>query len=161
MSARFRVVERMSQSESAPAKINLTLEVLGRRADGYHELRSLVAFATDACDRLTLEAGVGPTEKAAATGPFGPGLSGANLVDEAVAAIARLLPNFDVGQLTLEKNLPVASGIGGGSADAAAAFVERELSPTGFARPRGNRADAWSRRSCLSEKSKRDDDGHR
>lgn len=120
LSARFRVVERMSQLEFAPAKINLTLEVLGRRSDGYHELRSLVAFATDASDRLTLEAG--PAAKTALTGPFGPGLSGANLIDEAVAAIARLLPNFTAGRLTLEKNLPVASGIGGGSADAAAAL---------------------------------------
>ncbi|MFT3732285.1 MAG: 4-(cytidine 5'-diphospho)-2-C-methyl-D-erythritol kinase [Hyphomicrobium sp.] len=106
--------------EFAPAKINLTLEVLGRRPDGYHELRSLVAFATDAGDRLKLD-----EEEASQTlteGPFATGLSGANLVDAAVAAVARLVPNFQPGRLTLEKNLPVASGIGGGSADAAAAL---------------------------------------
>lgn len=110
----------MSKLEFAPAKINLTLEVLGRRSDGYHELRSLVAFASDVGDRLTREAG--PTSKTEITGQFAAGLGDANLVDEAVAAISRLVPDFVPGRLTLEKNLPVASGIGGGSADAAAAL---------------------------------------
>jgi 4-diphosphocytidyl-2-C-methyl-D-erythritol kinase len=110
----------MSKSEFAPAKINLTLEVLGRRGDGYHELRSLVAFAGDAGDRLTL--GVGTDVKAKVEGPFGTGLGDANLVDDAIAAVSREVPNLNPGNLTLEKNLPVASGIGGGSADAAAAL---------------------------------------
>ncbi|MFA5956903.1 4-(cytidine 5'-diphospho)-2-C-methyl-D-erythritol kinase [Hyphomicrobium sp.] len=110
----------MSKLEFAPAKVNLTLEVLGRRADGYHELRSLVAFATDAGDRLTLQAG--PTSTTAVEGPFADGLNGANLIDKAVEAVSRLAPNSVPGRLTLEKNLPVASGIGGGSADAAAAL---------------------------------------
>jgi 4-diphosphocytidyl-2-C-methyl-D-erythritol kinase len=108
----------MSKLEFAPAKINLTLEVLGRRSDGYHELRSLVAFAADAGDRLTLESGSPAPTKI--EGPFADGLSGANLIDDAIASVSRLVPGFNPGHLTLEKNLPVASGIGGGSADAAA-----------------------------------------
>ncbi len=116
----------MSKSEFAPAKINLTLEVLGRRSDGYHELRSFVAFAADAGDRLTLSAEANPKTKV--EGPFGTGLGDANLVDDAVAAISRQVPNLNSGSLTLEKNLPVASGIGGGSADAAATL--RLLSAT-------------------------------
>jgi len=120
LGARFRTVDAMSKLEFAPAKINLTLEVLGRRTDGYHELRSLVAFAADAGDRLTLEPGPpGPTT---IEGPFADGLSGTNLVDAAVSSVSRLILGFNPGRLTLEKNLPVASGIGGGSADAAAAL---------------------------------------
>jgi 4-diphosphocytidyl-2-C-methyl-D-erythritol kinase len=110
----------MSKSEFAPAKVNLTLEVLGRRSDGYHELRSLVAFAHDAGDRVMLDLESGG--KTRIEGPFATGIGGANLVDDAVAAVSRLAPNCAFGGLTLEKNLPVASGIGGGSADAAAAL---------------------------------------
>lgn len=110
----------MPKVEFAPAKINLTLEVLGRRADGYHELRSLVAFASDAGDRLTLEPGGAPPTRV--EGPFGAAIAGANLVDAALATIKRLLPDFAPVGLTLEKSLPVASGIGGGSADAAASL---------------------------------------
>jgi len=110
----------MLNSEFAPAKINLTLEILGRRPDGYHEIRSLVAFAADAGDRLTL--GPKPFEKTELTGPFAAGIAGSNLVDKAVAALAAAAPDLVLGQLTLEKNLPVASGIGGGSSDAAAAL---------------------------------------
>jgi 4-diphosphocytidyl-2-C-methyl-D-erythritol kinase len=111
----------MSKLEFAPAKINLTLEVLGRRTDGYHELRSLVVFAADAGDRLTLQR-IAAFEYTTIEGPFADSLSGANLVDAAVAAVSRLVPNFNPGHFTLEKNLPIASGIGGGSADAAAAL---------------------------------------
>ena len=117
-SARFRVCKLMPKSEFAPAKINLTLEVLGRRADGYHELRSLVAFAADVGDRLILQSG--SPGKTQFEGPFASALGETNLVDSAVAAVSRHVPDLPAGQLTLEKNLPVASGIGGGSADAAA-----------------------------------------
>lgn len=110
----------MSKLEFAPAKINLTLEVLGRRADGYHELRSLVAFASTAADRLTLHSG--PTAPTVIEGPFSAGLDGLNLVDGAISAVSRAAPGIDLGRFTLEKNLPIASGIGGGSADAAAAL---------------------------------------
>jgi 4-diphosphocytidyl-2-C-methyl-D-erythritol kinase len=113
-------MECMSKLESAPAKINLTLEVLGRRADGYHELRSLVAFASTAADHLTLNSG--PTSATTVEGQFSAGLDGRNLVDAALDAISLALPGKEFGSFTLVKNLPVASGIGGGSADAAAAL---------------------------------------
>lgn len=106
--------------EFAPAKINLTLEILGRRSDGYHELRSLVAFAADAGDRLTLTGDTPALTKV--EGPFADALGHANLVDATVETLTRILPNVILGGLTLEKNLPVAAGIGGGSADAAAAL---------------------------------------
>ncbi|MBS0238312.1 MAG: 4-(cytidine 5'-diphospho)-2-C-methyl-D-erythritol kinase [Proteobacteria bacterium] len=106
--------------EFASAKINLTLEIHGRRSDGYHELQSLVAFARDVGDRLTLTPGTNAETKV--EGPFASGIGGVNLVDKAIAAIRQFAPGCNVGTLILEKNLPVASGIGGGSADAAAAL---------------------------------------
>lgn len=110
----------MSQSEFAPAKINLTLEILGRRADGYHELRSLVAFAQDAGDIVVLEPSANSGVET--TGPFAGDISGSNLVNKAIVAFAAKVPAMAPTRLRLEKNLPVASGIGGGSADAAAAL---------------------------------------
>ena len=107
--------------EQAPAKINLTLRVIGRRADGYHELESVVVFA--ACgDTLTLhqDQSVG----LAITGPYA-GACGAvadNLVLKAVTALRARVPDLKAGQFVLNKNLPVAAGIGGGSSDAAAAL---------------------------------------
>jgi 4-diphosphocytidyl-2-C-methyl-D-erythritol kinase len=107
--------------ETAHAKINLALHVRNRRADGYHELETLFAFAEDG-DGLS----VGPASQIGLTisGPFAAGLSVGedNLVIRAGRALAE---TFGVGQgaaLHLEKNLPIASGIGGGSADAAAAL---------------------------------------
>jgi 4-diphosphocytidyl-2-C-methyl-D-erythritol kinase len=107
--------------EQAPAKINLTLRVLGRRADGYHELESLVAFA-DLGDELTLDPGVSAT--LGVSGPFAAacGAGPDNLVLKAHAALAGRVPGLKGGRFQLEKNLPVAAGIGGGSADAAAAL---------------------------------------
>lgn len=108
-------------TETAPAKINLSLRVLGRRADGYHLLESLVVFA-DLADTLTLESA---GETALATGgPFaaasGP-LDG-NLVLKAVSALRARVPGLNAGRFLLQKNIPVAAGLGGGSADAAAAL---------------------------------------
>lgn len=120
--------------EAAPAKLNLYLHVTGRRADGYHELDSLVAFAefgdsialTPAAARVALRGAdlppAGP--RLAIAGPFGPALMGENpannLVMRAAHALAvRLGREADV-MIALTKALPVASGIGGGSADAAA-----------------------------------------
>lgn len=102
----------------APAKINLTLDVLGRRPDGYHELRSLVAFARDAADVVTLDL----TRPAGCdvTGPFGNSIAGQNLVAVTLAKLAVADAQLKLGHVTLTKNLPVAAGIGGGSADAAA-----------------------------------------
>jgi 4-diphosphocytidyl-2-C-methyl-D-erythritol kinase len=110
-------------SESAPAKINLALHVTGRRPDRYHELESLVVF-TDFSDEL--EAVEAPADTLKITGPFAAGLGAGetNLVMRAVAAFRSRWPDqVRTGlSLTLRKNLPVAAGLGGGSADAAAAL---------------------------------------
>ena len=111
----------MSFTTRAPAKINLSLHVLGRRQDGYHELESLVAFAGSG-DMLTLVPGPdltltvrGPTAAAAGDG-------GDNLVLKAARALANRRPGLTFGAFSLTKRLPVAAGIGGGSSDAAAAL---------------------------------------
>jgi 4-diphosphocytidyl-2-C-methyl-D-erythritol kinase len=108
-------------SEFAPAKINLHLHVTGRRDDGYHLLHSLVVFG-GVGDRLTVEAADGLS--LSVTGPFAAGLDGEadNLVLRAARALAEATGCKPAGRLVLEKNLPVSSGIGGGSADAAAAL---------------------------------------
>ena len=107
-------------AEFAAAKINLALHVLGRRADGYHELDSVVAFA-DVGDMLTLEPAMQTTLSVdgafAAAVPVTPD----NLVLKAYAALHAIHPLQPVS-FHLTKTLPVASGIGGGSADAAAAL---------------------------------------
>lgn len=100
--------------ERAPAKVNLTLHVTGQRADGYHLLDSLVVF-TDAGDRLEGRANAGRALEI--TGPEGAGLSAG--ADNLVLRAAKLMGASDFA-FQLQKNLPVASGIGGGSADAAA-----------------------------------------
>ena len=105
--------------EPAYAKINLTLEVLGRRSDGYHELRSLVAFAEDARDFVTLDADA--PLAVSASGPAAGEIDGENLILSLVRCLQETCSSLRVGQFHLEKHLPVASGIGGGSADAAAA----------------------------------------
>jgi 4-diphosphocytidyl-2-C-methyl-D-erythritol kinase len=111
-------------SEPAPAKVNLSLRVLGRRPDGYHELESLVMFAGGrAVDRVTLVPG----------GPLHFDLCGRgvdallhdgkpNLVVRAAEAALRACPRLMLGTFRLEKHLPTAAGLGGGSADAAAAL---------------------------------------
>ena len=107
--------------EKAPAKINLTLRVLGRRADGYHRLESLVVFA-DLADTLSLQPGVDAAFDI--TGPFAaacePGAG--NLVLKALAALRGRVAGLNTGRFLLVKNIPVAAGLGGGSADAAAAL---------------------------------------
>ena len=119
-------------SERAPAKVNLYLHVVGRRCDGLHLLESLVAFAeagdllhAEPADELSLEA----------IGPFAGAL--ANEADNLVLRAARALAPGQGARLVLEKNLPVAAGLGGGSADAAAALrllsrlwgIETDLGP--------------------------------
>ncbi|MBM3562730.1 MAG: 4-(cytidine 5'-diphospho)-2-C-methyl-D-erythritol kinase [Alphaproteobacteria bacterium] len=105
----------------APAKINLTLHILGRRQDGYHELESLVAFS-GAGDTLSLTLGgalsldiSGPTSSAVGVGDD-------NLVLRAARRLAEEVKGLRLGRFRLEKRLPVAAGIGGGSSDAAAAL---------------------------------------
>ncbi len=107
--------------EEARAKVNLTLRVVGRRVDGYHDLESVVAFA-DCADRLTLDQG--PQLKLTVSGPRAQdcGEVADNLVLKAVRLLGKRVPNLRSGTFTLEKVLPVAAGIGGGSADAAAAL---------------------------------------
>src|SRR4051794_4359528 len=106
----------------APAKVNLTLHVLGRRDDGFHELDSLVAFAGCAADSLTLEPGADLSIEV--SGPFadGAGPEADNLVIRAANAFAARAPDAVLGRFSLVKRTPVAAGLGGGSADAAAAL---------------------------------------
>src|SRR5262245_33606860 len=106
-------------SDIGRAKINLTLEVLGRRADAFHELKSLVAFANFG-DRLTLDPGDGLDLDL--EGPFAAALGPGNLILEAARAARTRVPDLRLGGFRLAKLLPVASGLGGGSADAAAAL---------------------------------------
>ena len=108
-------------SDEACAKVNLTLRVNGRRADGYHDLESVVAFA-DCADRLTLTPGsdldlkmLGPLAQAC-------GDTSDNLVLKAARLLGERVPDMKAGSFSLDKVLPVAAGIGGGSADAAAAL---------------------------------------
>jgi 4-diphosphocytidyl-2-C-methyl-D-erythritol kinase len=107
--------------ESAPAKVNLTLRVLGRRVDGYHDIESLVAFA-DAADRLALTPGDALTLTVVGPGAAQIGAEADNLVTKAARALAARVPDLSAGAFRLEKNLPVAAGLGGGSVDAAAAL---------------------------------------
>lgn len=105
----------------APAKINLSLHVLGRREDGLHDLESLVAFA-GAGDNIRLIPD-GPL-RLTVSGPTAPsaGPDTDNLVLKAARALAERVPGLALGAFHLVKRLPVAAGIGGGSSDAAAAL---------------------------------------
>jgi 4-diphosphocytidyl-2-C-methyl-D-erythritol kinase len=106
--------------EIARAKVNLALHVLGRRADGFHELDTLFAF-TEAGDGL--EAAPDDKLRLEIVGPFAQGLQpGDNLVLRAAEALKRLYSVDQGAALRLDKRLPVAAGLGGGSADAAAAL---------------------------------------
>jgi 4-diphosphocytidyl-2-C-methyl-D-erythritol kinase len=107
--------------EDGRAKVNLTLRVVGRRVDGYHDLESVVAFA-DCADRLTLTSG--PELSLKTTGPLAEacGETADNLVLKAARLLAEGVPDLKLGEFILDKVLPVAAGIGGGSADAAAAL---------------------------------------
>ncbi|MFZ2068655.1 MAG: 4-(cytidine 5'-diphospho)-2-C-methyl-D-erythritol kinase, partial [Xanthobacteraceae bacterium] len=107
--------------ETAPAKVNLTLRVLGRRPDGYHDLQSLVAFA-DVGDTLRLVPGDGLTLAVHGPSAAQAGLDADNLVLKAASALASSIVGVRLGAFELEKVLPVAAGLGGGSADAAAAL---------------------------------------
>lgn len=105
--------------EIAWAKLNLTLHVLGRRPDGFHSIESLVAFA-----------GVGDTVELnpldgldlRIEGPFAAALDGGNLITKAAEVAKAKAPGLTLGSFRLVKVLPVAAGLGGGSADAAAAL---------------------------------------
>ncbi len=108
-------------TEAAHAKVNLYLHVTGKRADGYHLLDSLAVFAGIA-DRIGFAASDSLT--LTVTGPFAPSLAteSDNLVLRAARFLAEAHGAPAAAALTLEKQIPIASGIGGGSADAAAAL---------------------------------------
>lgn len=118
----------------APAKVNLTLHVTGRRGDGYHLIDSLVVFA-DVADQLT----VAPASdlRLSVSGPFAQGVptDQRNLVLRAALTLQRVRNVTQGAAITLEKRLPNAAGIGGGSADAAA--VIRLLAQLWGVRPLG------------------------
>ena len=107
--------------EDGRAKVNLTLRVVGRRVDGYHDLESVVAFA-DCADRLTLLPG--GELQLRTSGPLASACGDLddNLVLKAARLLAERVAGLKSGTFTLHKELPVAAGIGGGSADAAAAL---------------------------------------
>jgi len=107
----------MTLSETAYAKINLALHVRGRREDGYHELETLFAFV-DAGDSLSAKPA--DEDRVTTVGEFASGID--NPFDNLVAKALFALPRQQLLDITLEKNLPVAAGLGGGSADAGAVF---------------------------------------
>lgn len=120
----------------APPKVNLTLEILGKRPDGYHELHSLVVFARSGGDWLTYTSGSDTAVEI--NGPFGSRIAGPNTLDRTLALVASVAPNLPLGRVALEKHIPVASGIGGGSTDAAALMKALAL-----AEPAGTRHVDW------------------
>jgi 4-diphosphocytidyl-2-C-methyl-D-erythritol kinase len=107
--------------EDGRAKVNLTLRVVGRRVDGYHDIESVVAFA-DCADRVSFAPGAGLNLKT--SGPLAAecGEIADNLVLKAAELLRESVPELRCGDFLLDKVLPVAAGIGGGSADAAAAL---------------------------------------
>ena len=109
----------MTVIEPAPAKINLALHVRARQPDGYHQIETLFAFA---CDGDVIAVAEADVPSFTLVGPFAAGLSGEgdNLVTRAAAAFAHAFAIDRPHAITLDKRLPIASGIGGGSADAAA-----------------------------------------
>jgi 4-diphosphocytidyl-2-C-methyl-D-erythritol kinase len=106
-------------TEQARAKVNLTLRILGKRPDGYHALVSHVVFAQEA-DTVHLDPA--RPRGLSVIGPMAGDLAGSadNLIGRAVELAAAAAPALRCGHITLEKHLPIAAGIGGGSADAAA-----------------------------------------
>jgi 4-diphosphocytidyl-2-C-methyl-D-erythritol kinase len=118
----------VSLAEHAPAKINLALHVTGRRPDGFHLIESLVVFTRHG-DRVTVAAAA--EDSFSASGPFGAEipLDGGNLVVRARDALRNLAHSVKSGRkpqpvsMHLTKHLPIASGIGGGSSDAAATLT--------------------------------------
>lgn len=110
-----------TSSSRARAKINLTLHIRGRFENGYHDLESLVAFA-DVGDDVTLVAAHALSLTISGPESFGLSSSSDNHILKAAEALRTFIPQLHVGHFHLVKRLPVASGIGGGSADAAAAL---------------------------------------
>jgi 4-diphosphocytidyl-2-C-methyl-D-erythritol kinase len=114
-------VTAQEPAETAPAKVNLTLRIVGRRPDGYHDLESLVVFA-DRGDTLRLDAGDTLSLSVEGARAAECGAPADNLVLGAARALQAQIPDLRTGRFHLTKRLPVAAGLGGGSADAAAAL---------------------------------------
>ena len=157
MGMRSKVVPA-ARAEAAPAKVNLTLRVLGRRADGYHDIESLVVFA-GVGDELTFVPGAelaltvaGPTAGAA-------GDISDNLVLKAARALAVRVEGLEVGGFALSKRLPVAAGLGGGSSDAAAALrllaAANDIAPDDPRLMQAARATGADVPVCLDPRSRR------
>jgi 4-diphosphocytidyl-2-C-methyl-D-erythritol kinase len=147
-----------ARAGAAPGKVNLTLRVLGRRADGYHDIESLVVFA-GVGDELTFAPGAelaltvaGPTAGAA-------GDVSDNLVLKAARAFAGLVEGLKVGSFALSKRLPVAAGLGGGSSDAAAALrllaAANDIAPDDPRLMQAARATGADVPVCLDPRSRR------
>ncbi len=127
-------------NERARAKINLTLAIHGRRPDGYHELSSLVAFA-GAADTITLIPDL--PDGVEVRGPFAAHIAGRNILEATLDLLADPALGLARGHVVLEKNLPVAAGLGAGSANAAALLrAVRTLNPE-----RASRID-WAALAC-------------
>jgi 4-diphosphocytidyl-2-C-methyl-D-erythritol kinase len=107
----------MAVRELAFAKLNLTLTVLGRRPDGFHDIESLVTFA-DLHDVIALEPG--DDDSLSVAGPFARAIGSENILVRTLALLRDADPKLRLGSVRLDKALPVAAGLGGGSADAAA-----------------------------------------
>ncbi len=133
--------------EEAPAKINLFLHVTGRRADGYHLLQSLFVYL-DLVDRLVAEpAPPSSHDRLAVIGPMAGALAGEEVADNIVLRALALMRQAGADlpplAITLEKCIPVAAGLGGGSADAAAALrLGRRILATSHASPLQNKTMA-------------------
>jgi 4-diphosphocytidyl-2-C-methyl-D-erythritol kinase len=110
-----------ARTEKAPAKVNLTLRVLGRRADRYHDIESLVVFA-DIGDALTFTPGSALALEVSGPSAAAAGETGDNLVLKAADTLGQRVAGLQLGAFALSKRLPVAAGLGGGSSDAAAAL---------------------------------------
>ncbi|MGI9424271.1 MAG: 4-(cytidine 5'-diphospho)-2-C-methyl-D-erythritol kinase [Hyphomicrobiaceae bacterium] len=110
----------MAVVERAYAKVNLNLHILGRRSDGYHELDSLVVFARDIFDTIELH----PANRIEVhvAGAFATEIAGENLIATAARSLHDADPALQIGEFYINKRIPVAAGLGGGSADAAAAL---------------------------------------
>src|SRR3981189_449983 len=127
--------------EDGRAKVNLTLRVMGRRVDGYHDLESVVAFA-DCADRLSLTPGSKLTLPT--PGPLAQycGETSDNLVFKAAQLLGERVPDLRLGDFILDKVLPVAAGIGGGPPRPRAA-------PAVGAPGQPRRCGCWRRRMVL------------
>ncbi|MEN2494786.1 MAG: 4-diphosphocytidyl-2-C-methyl-D-erythritol kinase [Hyphomicrobiaceae bacterium hypho_1] len=105
-------------TEKAYAKVNLFLRIIGHRPDNYHELISLVAFASDVYDIVTLTPSADFSFRT--SGSYSSEVIGKNIICKSVELAKSKIPDLKLGRIELEKKIPVSSGLGGGSADAAA-----------------------------------------